>query len=126
MYWPQARQGRLAIHPDGVLAAMRGAMDAAAGQAAIGQIAARQHGVFTRHQALGAGVSSSQLKSRCRSGVWEWLEPRVYRLAGSAPSWHQELWVAVLGAGAGAPVSHRAAAGLWQLDGVTPGAVELS
>jgi hypothetical protein len=105
---------------------MRDATDAAAGHTAIARIAARQHGAFARHQVLSAGVSPSQLKSRCRSGVWERLEPCIYRIAGSAPTWHQELWAAVLAAGAGATLSHRAAAGLWHLDGVPSGAVELS
>jgi putative transcription antitermination factor YqgF len=82
--------------------------------------------VFERQQALTAGLSSAQLKRRCQAGFFERVEPRVYRMAGAPPTWHQRLFVAVLGAGAEATVSHRAAAGLWQLDGVTPRGVELS
>ncbi len=101
-------------------------MHAPAAHAVIARIAARQHGVFTRQQVLGAGVSPGQLKRRCRAGLWERLEQGVYRLAGSPATWHQQLSAAVLGAGQGATVSHRAAAGLWKLDGVSSGAVELS
>src|SRR5205823_524425 len=67
----QALQGPPATHPECVLAAMRRAMETGPAHAAIARAAEHQYGVFTRHQALAAGVSSAQLTSRCRSGVWE-------------------------------------------------------
>ena len=105
---------------------MRRATETVTADVAVARIAGRQHGVFTRRQAMTAGSSAGQLDRRRRAGVWERVEPRVYRLAGSPPTWQQQLFTAVLAAGTGATVSHRAAAGLWGLDGVAPGAVELS
>jgi len=122
----QSLQGRSLTHPDGELVAMRRATETVTADVAVARIAGRQHGVFTRRQAMTAGSSAGQLDRRRRAGVWERVEPRVYRLAGSPPTWQQQLFTAVLAAGTGATVSHRAAAGLWGLDGVAPGAVELS
>jgi very-short-patch-repair endonuclease len=93
---------------------------------AIARIAARQHNVFTSAQALAAGITAAGITRRCQSGRWERLEPRVYRIAGSAQSWEQRLMRAVLGAGAGAAVSHRAAALLWELDGIEGRPVEVT
>ena len=41
------------------------------------------------------------------------VHPSVYRLAGSPPSWEQQLLASVMAAGDGAVASHRSAAGLW-------------
>jgi very-short-patch-repair endonuclease len=101
-------------------------MEASDPDVAITQIAARQHGVFTTAQALAAGITAAGITRRCKSGRWERLEPRVYRLAGSAQTWEQRLMRAVLGAGSGAAVSHRAAALLWELDGIDGRPVELT
>ena len=52
--------------------------------------------------------------------------PAVYVVAGSAPTWRQQLHVAAIAGGPGAAISHRAAAALWGFDGCKPGTVELS
>jgi hypothetical protein len=36
-------------------------------------------------------MSAAQLTHRCRAGICERVEPRVYRLAGSPATWHQRL-----------------------------------
>lgn len=45
-------------------------------------------------------------QSPARSGRWERLEPRVYRIAGSRETWEQRLMCAVLGAGDGQNWAH--------------------
>ncbi|PZS22170.1 MAG: hypothetical protein DLM54_03370 [Acidimicrobiales bacterium] len=92
----------------------------------LDQLAQRQYGVISRAQALTAGFVPSQIACRCRSGAWERVAPGVYRLTGTVPSWHQQLMTAILRMGRDAVVSHLAAAGLWELDGVPPGTVEVS
>ena len=49
----------------------------------------------------------------------------MYRIAAWKPAWVQLLHAACLAAGADAVASHRSAAALWRLDGVTPDAIEL-
>ena len=85
-----------------------------------------QHGLFTAKQALELGVSASALHRRSTNGVWERVEPGVYRVAPYEPGWVQQLHAACLSAESGLVASHRAAACLWRLDGVVPGLVELS
>jgi very-short-patch-repair endonuclease len=89
------------------------------------KLASLQYGVFTRGQARILGIAERSIDRRLRSGHWERLHEGVYRLAGVLPSWHQSLMAAVLWLGKGAVISHRAAAALWELDGVKPGMVEL-
>lgn len=63
-----------------------------------------------------------------RLGQRAWLPTRfaaVYRLPSVVPSWHQELWSAVLWAGPGAAVCGRSAAALYGLDRSPPGPIEL-
>lgn len=78
----------------------------------------RQHGVFTRAQARGAGYTGHQVDYRVGTGKWEVVLPAVYRVAGTPSSIRQRLMAAVLWAGEDAVVSHRAAAVLWGMDGV--------
>lgn len=91
----------------------------------VGRLAARQHGVFAREQALELGLSRDQVNRRIASDRWEVLLPRVYRLVGTPPSGKQAALAAVLWAGDGAVVSHQAAGVLWALEGVTANRVEL-
>jgi very-short-patch-repair endonuclease len=89
-------------------------------------LAAAQHGVFTHGQAVASGVSDSLLWHRCRQGQWARVEPRVYRVAAAKRCWRQDLMAACLGAGRAAAASHRAAACLWQLDGMDEEVIELT
>lgn len=81
------------------------------------RFAERQHGVFSRAQALKAGVGAKSIHRRVTSGRWERVLPSVYRITGTGGTWHQRLMAAVLWAGPGAVISHRAAAGLWGIEG---------
>ena len=80
---------------------------------AVEAVALRQHGAFTRKQALGEGVTASCCDRRLRAGQWlRSREPGVYLLRGHPVTWHQRLMSCVLAGPPGSVVSHRAAAAL--------------
>lgn len=76
------------------------------------RLAARQRGLLTRAQAYERGLSERAVQRRVERGLWEHVYPSVYRVEGSEPTWQQHLAAALLWAGPGAAVSHRAAARL--------------
>lgn len=78
--------------------------------AIAGPLASRQHGAISHKQLGGLGVSDAARRRALESGELVLAAPRVYVIAGSPPTWRQRLLVAVLDAGPGACVSHRAAA----------------
>lgn len=82
----------------------------------LASIAERQHGLVTRSQVHSAGVSAQQLRTLRQRGVLLPIEPRVYVIAGTPPSWEQRLAAKVLSAGPLAIAGARSAAGLWRLD----------
>lgn len=90
------------------------------------QLAARQHGVFSRQQALTSGMSSGAIRHRVRTGRWLIHHPRIYVGAGTPITCHTKLMSASLWAGEQSTISHRSAAFLWQLDGISGKVVELS
>lgn len=92
----------------------------------LARVAASQHGVFGRAQAVACGVHPRTIDRRLSSGTWDRLYPGVYRMAGSPVTWKQALCAACLAWGDGAVVSHRAAAALWEMPGFRPGRVELT
>lgn len=79
--------------------------------------AERSHGVITRAQALGLGLSQDRVDGHLRARRFERVGSGVYRIRGSVPTWRQALLSAVLLAGAGAAASHRSAATLFGVDG---------
>jgi hypothetical protein len=72
-----------------------------------------QHGLVTRSQALGAGVSANQLDWRRRRGLWVPVQQGVYCLPGSRRSREQAILAACLALGGETVASHRSAAWLW-------------
>lgn len=78
-------------------------------------LAAVQHGLVTRSQALRAGLTTGQLRGRLECGRWIRVYRNVYRVEGSPVTDVQRLQAAVLAAGDGAVASHRSAAWLWGL-----------
>lgn len=80
---------------------------------AIARLAARQHGVFSRAQAVSVGATKAAIQTRIRTGRWERVHPGVLRLAGTPATWRQSLIAAALTFAPRAAVSHRAAAALW-------------
>jgi very-short-patch-repair endonuclease len=89
------------------------------------ELANRQHGAFSRAQALALGFSESQVDRRLATSQWEVLLPGVYKFAGSPATGRQAAIAACLWAGPGSVVSHRAAGDLWGLEGVTARGIEV-
>jgi very-short-patch-repair endonuclease len=81
----------------------------------LARIASGAHGIVTRAQLLGAGVSEQQLRHRLATGALLREFPGVYRVGHRAPSTEALYMAAVLACGEGALLSGRAAAYLWQL-----------
>jgi len=81
------------------------------GRARVAQLSAQQHGVFTRTQAIWAGIHVRAINRRVTAGEWVPVDHGVYRVAGTPPSWRQRLNAACLAGPAAA--SHRSAAALW-------------
>lgn len=77
--------------------------------AIVDAIASKQHGAIARWQLIRL-VSRRAIDRAVESGELIRAAPAVYVIAGSPRTWKQRLMVAVLDAGPGACVSHRAAA----------------
>jgi hypothetical protein len=77
---------------------------------AIARLAAAQHGVFSRKQAIEAGFHPSAIDRRVNTRAWEPVDRAVYRVTGTPPGWRQRLMAACLAGPAIA--SHRSAAAL--------------
>ena len=74
------------------------------------RLATRQAGHLSRAQALALGFSNSAIKRRLQRGAWARAHPGVYRITGAPPSWHGEIWAALLAAGPLATVTHETSA----------------
>jgi very-short-patch-repair endonuclease len=94
--------------------------------ASLARLAAGQHGVFSRAQAIECGMSRKTIDRRVASGEFHRLHAGVYRLAGSRPTWRQSLIAACFIWGKGTVISHRAAGALWRLPGFDSRIVELT
>ena len=81
----------------------------------IERIAARHFGLFTRAQALKAGLSSSGIQRRLDTQRWIRIHRNVYLVAGCPRSAKTRLAAATLAVGGGAVASHRSAGWLWGL-----------
>jgi hypothetical protein len=81
-------------------------------------LVAAQHGLLTRAQALGAGLSPGQWSSITRSDDWAHMYPGVVRRLGAPETFELVLMGGCLYADAIA--SHRAAGMLWRLPGIEP------
>jgi hypothetical protein len=102
---------------------------------AVAQIARRQHGLITRAQAIGAGLTPSAIQVRLGKGLWLTARRSVYAVAAVPPSSEQAALAVCLSHGAGRCwLSHRSAGSLWGLsvpapsgiDVVTPSAVRVN
>lgn len=92
----------------------------------IAQIANRQHGVFSRTQAVRCGATNEAIRWREKVGRWERLHPKIYRLAGAPRTWRQTALAACLYLGPQATLSYRAAAALRGLAAFRSGRVEVT
>jgi hypothetical protein len=94
--------------------------------ARIARLAATQHGVFSRAQAVAEGAARSFIQHRLAARRWELRHPGIYAVAGTPAAWRQQLMAACLAAGDGARASHRAAGAVWRLPGGSEEIMELS
>ena len=62
----------------------------------LNALAATQHGVVTRGQAVAAGFDRSAIHRRVGTGHWLRLDHGVYALSSSAPTWERRLMAATL------------------------------
>lgn len=92
----------------------------------ITELASRQYGLFSRHQAFQLGATPRVVHRRLDSGRWQRVAPGVYSLAGWPPSWRRSLWSAHLHVSPASVVSHEAAAALHGLVLFPPGPVILT
>jgi hypothetical protein len=81
----------------------------------IAQIAARQHGLITRAQAIKIGLSRRAIEHRLAIRRWLAMRPGVYLLAGVPRSWEQAALAACLAAGPGTLLSGPTGVRLWGL-----------
>ena len=77
-------------------------------------LALRQHGVVSRSQMLGVGLSGHWIDRHLKKGWLELVHRGVYRV-GPVVAPHQREMAALLACGAGAVLSHRSAAALWEI-----------
>lgn len=84
------------------------------------------HGLVDRGTLIEMGATDAVIRRRIQHGRWERIHGGVYYLNVTPASWRIRLRAAVLGAGPHALASHRAAAALWELEGVRGEVVELT
>ena len=89
--------------------------------AAIAELAERQHGVVGREQLLGLGLDAGAIGRRLRAGRLHQLHPGVYAVGHRVVSRHSMWMAAVLSSGTDAVLSHWSAAALW---GIRPNSRE--
>ena len=82
----------------------------------IAALAAAQHGVFTRAQAVERAATKDIIRWRVSTGRWNEMYTGVYCLAGTTPTGRQRLLAACFAWGPRAVASHRSAAMLWKID----------
>ena len=103
-------------------------MDVVCSRSALGKllgIAGPQYGAVSRQQVMSAGISSSTVERRLRSGEWKLLHRGVYVLPGFKDCWRQQLFGAWLAVGPGSVLCRRSSGALLGLEGVVEGPIEL-
>jgi hypothetical protein len=91
----------------------------------IDATARRQHGAFSREQALAAGLTPRMIDHRRASGAWSTLARSVYALSSHPFTWLQQAKAAELSV-PGAALSHGAAAFLHGIPGARAGGLDLT
>ncbi len=91
----------------------------------VSKLASEQYGVFTRAQALAAGLKDRTIDGRVNRGVYERHFPMVYGFPGSVDTWSQRVMAAVLSVQEPVAASHLTAAHLWGMRSRLPGKIEI-
>jgi very-short-patch-repair endonuclease len=82
---------------------------------AVARIAGRQHGVISVRQLRAAGLDKHRVSHRVRVGRLHPIHRGVYAVGHVPTSWEARWMAATLALGPNAVLSHRSAAGLWNL-----------
>jgi len=93
---------------------------------AMGEVAARQHGVIAVRQLADIDVPRSGLDQLVRRGHFRRVGNGVYGVVGAPDTWMQRLWAGYLALPGAAFVSHESASRLHGLDRSREGDVELT
>jgi very-short-patch-repair endonuclease len=93
---------------------------------AIAAIAGTQHGMITRLQLLGLGLTDGGILSRVATGRLYRVHQGVYAVGHRPISPNARAMAAVLACGAGAALSHSAAATLWGISKHWPTTLEVT
>lgn len=88
-----------------------------AADSALRTLLLRQHGLLSREQALGLGVSDEALRGHVAARRWQRVHRGVYATFTGPLPWIAQVWAALLFAGDGAVASHATAARLLGLTG---------
>lgn len=96
------------------------------GDAALAGVAAQQYGLFTASQARKAEIDRYGISRRLASGLIVREHPTVFRFSAAPTSFRQQLKAVTLWRPGEIWVSHRGAAGFWQLDEVPEGTLEVT
>jgi len=91
----------------------------------LAALAAEQHGVFSKQDARGCGLTLQEIDERVRRR-WMLIYDGVYRMPGAPATWRSELLAAALAGGRGAGISHLSAGGFYEMPGGRRDLVELS
>lgn len=89
-------------------------------------LAARQDGVVTTSQLVAAGAHRSWVSDRVLSGRWQRLHRGVLVVHSGPIPWRSRARAALLYAGRGAALSHRAAARIWDFTRAEPRLIDVS
>ncbi|MGH9086281.1 MAG: hypothetical protein ACRDYW_12590 [Acidimicrobiales bacterium] len=92
---------------------------------AIARLSRRQHGVWSRRQALEEGMTPRMIHSRLQRGLWVPQDTAVFGHIAAEASWPRSVLAAVL-AEPVAIATHRTAAVLHGLHGFRPGRPEIT
>ena len=90
----------------------------------VDRLAARQHGVVGRSQALDCGLTSHQIRVRLESGEWWAVDANVFVLRSSPATWERKMHSAVVSRPK-ALVAGRSAGYLHDFTGFRPGKPEI-
>ncbi|MGH8959407.1 MAG: hypothetical protein ACRDVK_12135 [Acidimicrobiia bacterium] len=93
---------------------------------AIHAFAAANHGLVDRPTIQENGGTDEVVAALIGVGHWTQIHAGVYRIGVTPLTWRGRLRAATLAAGPLAVVSHRTAAHLWSLQGVSLAAIELT
>jgi very-short-patch-repair endonuclease len=89
--------------------------------ATLAELSARQHGVFSRLQALQSGATDDLIRRRLKAGRWSREQAGVYAWPGAVDDYRHRLWIAHLAIGTHSVTSHEASAALRHLLGFPEG-----